>query len=39
LLLRAGTGASVGGPAEWSDLQARTAAAVLARYSDDNAGN
>jgi proteasome accessory factor C len=39
LLLRAGTGARVRNPGDWTDLQARTAAAVLARYSDDNAGN
>ncbi|MEY4045439.1 MAG: hypothetical protein RL644_1707, partial [Actinomycetota bacterium] len=39
LLLRAGAGARVRGPGNLADLQARTAAAVLARYSDDNAGN
>lgn len=33
LLLRAGAGARVTSPAAWADLQSRTAAAVLARYS------
>ncbi len=39
LLLRAGAGAQVRGPQEWSDLQARTARGVLSRYSPDSPDN
>jgi predicted DNA-binding transcriptional regulator YafY len=39
LLLRAGAGAHVRGPEEWSDLQARTARGVLSRYSPDSPGS
>lgn len=39
LLLRAGSGVSVESPAKWADLGARTATAVLARYSAEKPGN
>ena len=39
LLLRAGSEVSVVSPGKWVDLGARTAAAVLARYSEDRPGS
>lgn len=39
LLLRAGSNATVVSPPEWVDLGARTAAAVLARYSEPNSAS
>jgi len=39
LLLRAGSEVSVVSPEKWADLGARTATAVLARYSEEKPGN
>jgi len=39
LLLRAGSEVSVVSPEKWVDLGARTATAVLSRYSEERPGN